>query len=323
MKVLVAGGAGYIGSVTVELLLQSGLEVVVYDNLSTGHAQAVAKGATLVEGDLADKGLLAQTFARYGFDGVMHFAGSIAMGESMVDPAKYFTNNVANVVTLLSVMLEHKVSKFVFSSSAGVYGEPDAVPISETAPLQPNNPYGESKVIVEKILRWYDELLGLRYASLRYFNAAGASQAFGEAHNPETHLIPIVLEAALGQRDEVVIAGTDYPTPDGTCIRDYIHVVDLAQAHILALHNLDRRSLTCNLGNGAGYSVRGVIEVARGVTGKPIKVVEGLRRPGDVAVLVASSKWAASELGWRPKYPDLRDMIQSAWEWHSSHPHGY
>lgn len=323
MKVLVVGGAGYIGSVTTEMLLESGLEVVVYDNLSTGHAQAVAKETTFVEGDLADKGLLAKTFDRYGFDAVMHFAGSIVMGESMVDPAKYFTNNVANVITLLSVMLEHKVNKFVFSSSAGVYGEPEAVPISETAPLQPNNPYGESKLMVEKILRWYDLLLGLRYASLRYFNAAGASQAFGEDHNPETHLIPIVLQVALGQRDQVVINGVDYPTPDGTCIRDYIHVVDLAQAHILALHRLDEGSQVYNLGNGVGYSNKEVIEVTRQVTGRPIRTVQGPRRPGDVAVLVASSQRATTELGWRPKHADLKDIIQSAWEWHKNHPNGY
>ncbi len=323
MKVLVAGGAGYIGSVTVELLLQSGFEVVVYDNLSTGHVQAVMKGATLVEGDLADKSLLAQTFDRYGFDAVMHFAACILVGESMVDPAKYFTNNVANVITLLNAMLEHNVKKLVFSSSAAVYGNPETSPIGESAPLQPNNPYGESKLMVERILRWYDQLLGLRYASLRYFNAAGASQAFGEDHHPETHLIPIVLQAALGQRDQVVINGVDYPTPDGTCRRDYIHVVDLAQAHILALHNLDRGSQIYNLGNGAGYSVREVIEVARKVTGRPIKVTEGPRRPGDMAVLVASSQRAVSELGWGPKHPDLRDIVQSAWQWHQRHPRGY
>jgi UDP-glucose 4-epimerase len=323
MKVLVAGGAGYIGSVTVELLLQSGLEVVIYDNLSTGHPQAVAKGATLIEGDLADKGLLSRTFDRYGFDAVMHFAASILVGESMVDPAKYFTNNVANVITLLNVMLEHNVKKLVFSSSAAVYGEPDTVPISESAPLQPNNPYGETKLMVEKILGWYDLLLDLRYASLRYFNAAGASQALGEDHHPETHLIPIVLQVALGQRDQIVINGVDYPTPDGTCIRDYIHVVDLAQAHILALHHLDVGSQVYNLGNGTGYSNREVIEVARTVTSRPIKVVEGPRRPGDMAVLVARSQRAASELGWEPKYSDLKDIVQSAWEWHKQHPQGY
>jgi len=323
MKVLVTGGAGYIGSVTVELLLQNRLEVVVYDNLSTGHPQAVAREAVLIEGDLADKNLLSQIFDRYGFDAVMHFAGSIRVGESMVDPAKYFANNVASVITLLNVMLEHNVKRMIFSSSAAVYGDPETTPISESAPLQPNNPYGESKLMVERILGWYDSLLGLRYASLRYFNAAGASQAFGEDHHPETHLIPIVLQAALGQRDQVVINGVDYPTPDGTCIRDYIHVVDLAQAHILALHNLDKGSQIYNLGNGAGYSVREVIEVVRRVTGRTIKVVEGPRRPGDMAVLVASSRRAVSELGWRPKYPDLKDIVQSAWEWHKEHPQGY
>ena len=323
MKVLVAGGAGYIGSVTVELLLQSGLEVVVYDNLSTGHPQAVAKGVTLIEGDLADRGLLSKTFDRYGFDAVMHFAASILVGESMVNPAKYFTNNVANVIAFLNIMLEHDVKKFVFSSSAAVYGDPETSPISESAPLQPNNPYGESKVMVEKILGWYDLLLGLRYASLRYFNAAGASKALGEDHHPETHLIPIVLQVALGQRDQVVINGVDYPTPDGTCIRDYIHVVDLAQAHVLALHHLDEGSQVYNLGNGTGYSNREVIEVARRITGRPINVSEGPRRPGDMAVLVASSQRAASDLGWRPQYYDLKDIVQSAWEWHKEHRQGY
>ena len=323
MRVLVAGGAGYIGSVTVELLLQSGLEVVVYDNLSTGHVQAVTKGATLVAGDLADKSLLSQTFARYGFDAVMHFAASILVGESMVDPAKYFSNNVANVITLLNVMLEHHVNKLVFSSSAAVYGDPETSPISESAPLQPNNPYGESKLIVERILGWYDRLLGLRYASLRYFNAAGAFRNYGEDHHPETHLIPIVLQAALGQRDQVMINGVDYPTSDGTCIRDYIHVIDLAQAHILALQKIEEGSQIYNLGNGAGYSVREVIEVAREITGRPIKVVEGARRPGDMAVLVASSQRAVSELGWSPKCPALEDIVQSAWQWHKEHPRGY
>lgn len=323
MKVLVVGGAGYIGSITAERLIDQGVEVVVYDNLSTGHRWAVPKGALFVEGDLADSACLDRLFAKHNIYAVMHFAAHIVVSESMEAPARYFTNNVANVINLLNAMLQNGVMRFIFSSSAAVYGEPEFVPIPESAPLAPTNPYGETKVMVERILDWYSRLLGLRYASLRYFNAAGAYKNLGEDHHPETHLIPIVLQAALGTRDSVTIYGTDYPTPDGTCIRDYIHVADLAEAHILALKALDRGSRVYNLGVGNGHSVREVIEMARAVSGRPIKVVEGPRRPGDPPALVASSQRAMAELGWRPTYSDLATIVRTAWEWHKEHLRGY
>lgn len=323
MTILVVGGAGYIGSITTEQLLESGHKVVVYDNLATGHRQAVPPAALLVEGDLADTERLEGVFREYPIQAVMHFAGLIVAPESVRDPAAYFANNIAGTISLLNVTVRSGVKRFVFSSSAAVYGEAETIPIPESAPELPSSPYGESKLVVERLLRWYEAALGLRYASLRYFNAAGASVERGEDHCPETHLIPIVLEAALGQRAEVAIYGTDYPTPDGTCIRDYIHVSDLAGAHILALESLEQESGIYNLGNGKGFSVREVIETARRVTGAPIKVVEGPKRPGDPPALVASSERAQVKLGWKPQHSDLATVIESAWEWRCRHPQGY
>ncbi|MFH1485577.1 MAG: UDP-glucose 4-epimerase GalE [Chloroflexota bacterium] len=323
MKVLVVGGAGYIGSITARRLLEQGIEVIVYDNLSTGHRRAVSDGALFVDGDLADGTRLDGVFRKYKIDAVMHFAAYIVVGESMEAPARYFTNNVANVVNLLNVMLQNGIMRFVFSSSAAVYGEPQSVPIQESALLAPTSPYGETKVMVERILDWYSRLLGMHYASLRYFNAAGAFKSLGEDHEPETHLIPVVLQAALGRRESVAVYGTDYSTPDGTCIRDYVHVLDLAEAHILALKALEAGSRVYNLGNGNGHSVREVIEVAQAVSGRSIKVVEGPRRPGDPAALVASCRRAMTELGWRPTHSELVDIVRTAWEWHKEHPSGY
>ncbi len=323
MRVLVVGGAGYIGSVTVAELLSAGHEVVVFDSLVTGHAEAVSPGAELVVGDLADSGLLDDVFGRRTFDGVVYYAGFIAAGESMRDPGKYFLNNVGHLINLLNTMVKHHVLRFVFSSSAGVYGEPDKTPIDEDAPLAPVNPYGESKAVAERMLRWYDSQCGLRYVSLRYFNAAGATEVLGEDHRPETHLIPVVLEVAAGKMRSLQLYGTDYPTPDGTCIRDYVHVSDLAQAHSLALERTRKGSAVYNVGNGQGFSNGEVIETARRVTGHPIPVREAPRREGDPAVLVASATKVKEELGWEPRFPDLESIIESAWRWHQAHPTGY
>ncbi|MCL5027096.1 MAG: UDP-glucose 4-epimerase GalE [Chloroflexi bacterium] len=325
MRVMVTGGAGYIGSVVVAELLADGHEVVVFDNLNKGHRQAVSPYAGLVVGDLADGEKLVNALHDYGVECVVHMASFIEAGESVINPTKYFRNNVMNCISLLGAMVTTGVSRFVFSSSAGVYGDPERIPIDESAPLRPTNPYGESKLTIERLLPWYERAHKLRYVSLRYFNAAGAAGCLGEDHSPETHLIPIVLQVALGQRLSVSIFGTDYPTPDGTCIRDYIHVVDLAQAHVLALRALGEgcASAIYNLGNGNGFSVREVIEVARQVTGQPIPAVESSRRPGDPAVLVASSQRIVSELGWQPRFADLATIIRSAWEWHGQHPQGY
>jgi UDP-glucose 4-epimerase len=323
VNVLVVGGAGYIGSVTVADLVDAGHQVVVYDSLVTGHAEAVPPGAELVVGDLADQALLTDVFARRGFDGVVYYGGFIAAGESMREPGKYFLNNVSNVINLLNTMVEHGVSRFVFSSSAGVYGEPPSVPIPEDAPFDPLNPYGESKAVIERLLRWYDSQRGLRYVSLRYFNAAGATERLGEDHRPETHLIPVVLQVALGQRESLEVFGTDYPTADGTCIRDYVHVSDLAQAHFLALERCDKGSAVYNVGNGQGFSNKEAVEAARRVTGREIPVREAPRREGDPAVLVASSEKARRELSWEPRFTDLGEIIESAWRWHQAHPNGY
>jgi len=323
VRVLVVGGAGYIGSVTVAELLSAGHEVVVFDSLVTGHAEAVSPGAELVVGDLADAELLDDVFGRRTFDGVVYYAGFIAAGESMRDPGKYFLNNVGHLINLLNAMVKHQVLRFVFSSSAGVYGEPDKTPIEEDAPLAPVNPYGESKAVAERLLRWYDSQCGLRYVSLRYFNAAGATEALGEDHRPETHLIPVVLEVAAGKMPSLEIYGTDYPTPDGTCIRDYVHVSDLAQAHSLALERTRKGSAVYNVGNGQGFSNGEVIETARRVTGHPIPVREAPRREGDAAVLVASATKVKQELGWEPRFPDLERIVESAWRWHQAHPTGY
>ena len=323
MRVLVVGGAGYIGSVTVADLLSAGHEVIVFDSLVTGHADAVSPGAELVVGDLADAGLLDDVFGRRTFDGVVYYAGFIAAGESMREPGKYFENNVGHLINLLNAMVTHGVLRFVFSSSAGVYGEPESTPIEEDTPLAPVNPYGESKAVAERLLRWYDSQCELRYVSLRYFNAAGATPFLGEDHRPETHLIPVVLEVAAGKLPAVELYGVDYPTPDGTCIRDYVHVSDLSQAHARALERTRKGSAIYNVGNGQGFSNGEVIETARRVTGHPIPVREAPRREGDPALLVASASKIKDELGWEPRYPDLERIIGSAWRWHQAHPNGY
>lgn len=323
MNVFVTGGAGYIGSITVEELLKAGHRVTVYDNLSKGHRQAVPAGAHFVQGDIGDRAALDAALTTGGFDAIMHFAALIEPGESMQDPGLYFRNNVTKSLTLIEAAVAAGVPRFVFSSTCAVYASQDT-PIGEDAPIAPANVYGQTKRMIEQMLGWFHRLKGLRYAALRYFNAAGATAERGEAHDPEIHLIPRVLKVALGQLPNAGIYGTDYPTPDGTCIRDYIHIVDLAQAHLLALDALgERGELIYNLGNGAGYSVRQVIEVARQVTGHPIPAVEMPRRPGDAPRLVASAVKARRELGWEPRYPALRDIIASAWAWHQAHPDGY
>lgn len=327
MRVLVTGGAGYIGSVVAGALAKAGHDVVVYDSLIKGNRRAVPKQAELVIGDLADKSKLEEIFRGKGFDGVMHFAASIEAGESMLHPERFFRNNSVNSLSLLELMLEYRVPRFVFSSTAALYGDPDRTPIEESDKLKPTNAYGESKFLVEQMLTWSHRIHGLRYASLRYFNAAGATEDLGEDHHPESHIIPIVLQAASGKRDSVAIYGTDYPTADGTCIRDYIHVSDLADAHLLAFERLGRdqqpERLIYNLGNGRGFSVREVVETAARVTGKKIRVTESPRRAGDPAILVASSQKIRAELGWTPKFPELATIVESAWKWREAHPNGY
>jgi UDP-glucose 4-epimerase len=325
MRVVVTGGAGYIGSVVADELLQAGHDVIVFDNLSRGHRQAVPKNAQLVVGDLADRGALDAVFRSGTVDAVMHFAALIEAGESMKAPAQFFRNNTVNALTLVEAMLGAGVNSLVFSSTAALYGNPERTPIEEEDLLRPTNAYGESKLLMERMLAWFHQIHGLRYASLRYFNAAGASRPDkGEAHRPETHLIPRILQVALGRAENANVFGTDYPTPDGTCVRDYIHVADLARAHLLALQALgDSAPLVYNLGNGQGFSVREVVEVARKVTGHPIPVIEGPRRPGDPAVLIASSEKIRRELGWQPRFGDLHSIVESAWQWHRSHPDGY
>ena len=319
MRILVVGGAGFIGSHMVRELLDKGFDPLVFDNLSTGHAWAVPEDR-LVKGDLADLNALDNVFADCSFDAVMHFASYIQVGESVTAPLKYYQNNVANTLNLLAAMERAGIRRFVFSSTAAVYGTPVEVPITENAALRPENPYGRSKLMIEEILADCEHAWGLQSACLRYFNAAGAhlSSEIGEAHNPESHIIPIVLQVALGKREFITINGDDYPTPDGTCIRDYVHVCDLAQAHTIALEALlaGRGSMVCNLGNGTGYSIREVIEVCRKVTGHRIPVQIGPRRPGDPALLVASSQKMMQEFGWRPRYAKLEDIVASAWQWH-------
>jgi len=323
-RILVAGGAGYIGSVVVARLLARGYEPVVYDDLSHGHRAALPTGAQLIEGDIGDRAALDRAFSEIRPQAVMHFAAFIEAGESMQRPEKYFRNNTASALTLLEAVLAHKVPRFVFSSTAALYGTPDKTPIEETAPLHPANAYGESKLLVEQMLAWFHRIHGLRYASLRYFNVAGAAAEQGEDHHPESHLIPLAFEVALGTRKEFAIFGTDYPTPDGTCIRDYIHVSDLADAHLLVLEALkEKERLIYNLGNGQGFSVREVIETVRLVTGHPVPARESPRRPGDPAVLVASADKIKTELGWQPKFADLERIVRSAWEWRKAHPYGY
>ncbi|MDT8067554.1 MAG: UDP-glucose 4-epimerase GalE [Terriglobia bacterium] len=324
MNILVTGGAGYIGSVTVAELVREGHTVTVVDNLSNGHRKAVVQGANLIVADIADSNRLSEIFGRARFDAVMHFAAFIEAGESMKTPERFFRNNTVNTLTLLEAMLRAGVQRFVFSSTAALYGDPETIPIPEDAPLRPTNAYGESKLLVERMLAWMNGIHDLHYASLRYFNAAGATAELGEAHHPESHLVPLVLEAAAGKRPNISIFGTDYSTPDGTCVRDYIHVLDLAKAHLLALHAIEtREKLVYNLGNGNGFSVRQVIDAARRVTGRPIPVVECPRRAGDPSVLVASSEKIRAELGWQPQISNPEEIIRSAWEWHQQHPDGY
>ncbi len=323
MRLLVTGGAGYIGSVVTEELLNDGHEVVVYDNLAKGHRAALSPAATFVHADLADATKLKETLLN-GIDAVIHMAADSLVGESCTNPAKYYQNNLTNGVGLLGAMNETGVKRLVFSSTAATYGQPDKQPIEETASNIPTNPYGETKLACEHAMRWFDEAYGLRYVSLRYFNAAGASENFGEDHDPETHLIPIALQVAAGRRNLVEVYGDDYPTPDGTCVRDYIHVIDLARAHILALDILDQGSRIYNLGcGGDGYSVQQVLETAREVTGKEIPAAIGPRRAGDPATLIASSDKIKRELNWKPRFQDLRTIIESAWRWMENHPNGY
>jgi UDP-glucose 4-epimerase len=325
--VLVTGGVGYIGGTVAALLASRGFEPVIFDNLSHAQRRLIPEGIEFVKGDLADRRLLEDLFVSAKsrgkpFTGVLHFAALIEAGESMVHPESFFSNNTASTLVLLEAMLAHGPRRLVFSSTAAVYGEPETVPIAEDAKLQPTNPYGESKLLVEHMLRWFHQIHGFRYASLRYFNVAGAPEGpgamtRGEAHEPESHLIPLVLDVALGRRASIRIYGDDYPTPDGTCVRDYIHVSDLADAHLLALEKLETDGrLIYNLGNGHGFSVREVIESVRRITGHPIPAEVHPRRPGDPAVLVASSEKAIRELGWKPRYTQLDDIVRTAWAWH-------
>ena len=321
MKILVVGGAGYIGSVCAELLLDQGHGVTIFDNLSEGHRRALDPRAAFAEGDLVDRQLIEKTLSKQQPDAVMHFAANALVGESMQNPSKYFRNNIANGLNLLDAVISAGVEKIIFSSTCAIFGPPERVPIDETMTPRPINPYGESKLAFEKILRWYGEIHGLKFVSLRYFNAAGASAKFGEDHRVETHLIPNVLKVALGQKPTVEIFGTDYETPDGTCIRDYIHIVDLARAHILALNAT--KGDFYNLGTGGGASVRDVIDSCRKITGRNIDIVEKPRRPGDPPRLIASSEKIKRELGWQPQFQSLDAIIESAWKWHQKFPRGY
>ena len=324
MNILVTGGAGYIGSVVTEELVKDGHQVVVYDSLYKGHRDAVVSGATLVHADLAEGEFLCQAFRDHKVEAVIHLAADSLVGESVQTPAKYYRNNVTVGLALLDTMVECGVKKLVFSSTAATYGEPEKQPIEEQDPTQPTNPYGETKLAFERALRWYEGAYNLHSASLRYFNAAGASETCGEHHDPETHLIPIVLQTAMGRRPQVEIYGDDYPTRDGTCVRDYIHVIDLARAHIAALSILGERSAVYNLGcGGDGYTVREVITAAEEITGREIPVRVSARRPGDPAVLVASSERIRRELGWKPQKQSLKEIIASAWAWMQNHPDGY
>ena len=321
MRIFVTGGAGYIGSVTAELLLDEGHEVAIFDNLIEGHRRAVDSRAQFIQGDLADRDQIERALSNTRPDAVMHFAAYALVPESMRDPSKYFRNNVSNGLNLLDAMLTTGVQRIIFSSTCALFGPPDRVPIDETAPARPANPYGESKLAFEKILRWYDQVHGLKFVCLRYFNAAGATEDLGEDHRPETHLIPNVLKVALGQRPSLEIYGTDYETPDGTCIRDYIHIVDLAHAHILALGAT--ASGFYNLGTGGGSSVKEVIAACRKITGRQIDTIEKPRRPGDPPRLIASSEKIKKELGWQPQFQSLDVIIETAWAWHQKFPDGY
>ena len=321
MKILVTGGAGYIGSICVEYLINAGHTVTIFDNLTEGHRAAVDPRATLITGDLQQRGDIETALQNVRPDAVMHFAANALVGESMTNPSKYFRNNVIGGINLLDAMHAAGCKRLVFSSTCATFGVPERMPIDETLPQRPINPYGESKLMFEQVLRWYSEIHGLTYVALRYFNAAGASETFGEDHRIETHLIPNVLKVALSQKSHVEIYGTDYPTPDGTCIRDYIHILDLAQAHMLAL--TAPHSAKYNLGTGGGTSVREIIATCEKVTGKKIAVIEKPRRPGDPPRLIAGSEKVRAELGWKPQFQDVEKIIASAWAWHVKHPNGY
>lgn len=327
MTVLVLGGAGYIGSHAVDQLVDRGYQVVVVDNLQTGHQESIPENVHFYEGDIRDKAFLSQVFEKETIEGVMHFAANSQVGESMREPLLYFNNNVQGTQVTLEVMQQYGVKNIVFSSSAATYGEPKEIPIMETAETHPESPYGETKLMMEKMLKWCDQAYGMRFVALRYFNVAGAkwNGSIGEDHDPETHLVPLILQTALGQREELAIFGDDYATPDGTCIRDYVHVVDLIDAHILALEYLKagNESNIFNLGSSTGFSVKEMVETARQVTGKEIPAKVEPRRAGDPSTLIASSKKAQTILGWNPKFPDVKDIISSAWQWHESHPTGY
>ncbi len=323
MKILVTGGAGYIGSVVVERLLACGHQPVVYDNLSTGNAAAVPVNLPFLIAELSDAQTLKEALLTYQIEAVIHLAASALVGESMTNPALYFRNNVVAGLHLLDAMIECEVTRLVFSSTCAIYGEPEVIPITEETKKRPTNAYGESKLMFENALRWYDTAYGLKSVSLRYFNASGATERLGEHRAVETHLIPIVLQCALGQRKVLQVFGDDYPTPDGTCIRDYIHVSDIADAHILALAQLERGSAAYNLGSGDGHSVKEVITAAQRITGRTIPINTSPRRAGDPAVLVASPERIRCELNWRPQYSQLDTIIESAWNWHRTHPRGY
>lgn len=327
MTILVLGGAGYIGSHMVYALVEKGIDVVVADNLETGHREAVHEKARFYEGDIRNRAFMDAVLEREKIDAVIHFAANSLVAESMKNPLKYYDNNVCGTKVLLESMLAHDVKKIVFSSTAATYGEPEQVPILETDKTEPINTYGETKLAIEKMMKWTDLAHGMKYVALRYFNACGAHESgvIGEAHSPESHLIPLILQVPLGQREYISICGTDYATKDGTCVRDYVHVMDLAQAHIQAVDYLmqGNESNVFNLGSGAGYSVREIVEAARRATGLEIKAQDAPRRGGDPATLIASSQKAKQVLGWKPKYTDMEEIIATAWKWHSTHPNGY
>ena len=327
MSILVCGGAGYIGSHTVHQLVEKGEDVVIVDNLQTGHMGAVNPKAKFYKGDIREAEVLDRIFTENKIDAVVHFAANSLVGESMTNPLKYFNNNVYGMQVLLEAMVRHGIDKIVFSSTAATYGEPERIPIMEDDRTEPTNPYGQSKLIMEKMMKWVSLANGIRYVSLRYFNAAGAIEdgSIGEDHSPETHLIPLILQVPLGKRDHITVFGEDYPTPDGTCLRDYIHVLDLADAHVLAIDYLRRggESNIFNLGNGQGFSVKEMIEAAKEATGLDIKVEIGERRAGDPAQLIASSEKARKVLGWQPKFTDVKAVIGTAWKWHRQHLDGY
>ncbi len=327
MKILVLGGAGYIGSHTVYELIDAGEEVVIIDNLETGHIEAVHEKAAFYKGDIRDRAFLDDVFSQEKIDAVIHFAANSLVGESMVNPLKYYDNNLCGTKVLLEAMVAHGLDKIVFSSTAATYGEPESIPILETDRTEPTNTYGETKLSMEKMMKWTGKAHGLRYVALRYFNACGAhiSGTIGEAHKPETHLIPLILQVPNNQREAINVFGDDYDTKDGTCVRDYIHVTDLAQAHILAVKYLmdGGESNTFNLGNGVGFTVNEVIETARKVTGHPIPAVISERRAGDPSTLIASSEKAKNVLGWKPQHDKLEEIIETAWKWHKNHPNGY